>query len=130
MTTEQIERINKLCECGYGKTAIANELNISINTIKSYFKRKEVRNNNLKIKKCLYCGTDVIQREHRKMKKFCSDKCRMAWWKEHRNCINKRSAKTFVCPICKKEFRSYYEQKYCSRSCYGKSREVYHGKRN
>jgi endogenous inhibitor of DNA gyrase (YacG/DUF329 family) len=29
---------------------------------------------------CEFCGQSVRQSEHRKRKRFCSDKCRMSWW--------------------------------------------------
>ena len=32
--------------------------------------------------KCEYCGIRIEQEPGRKAKKFCSDKCRTAWWKK------------------------------------------------
>ena len=122
MTTEQKESIIELNNSGYGKTYISRKLNISINTIKSFYKRNNIRSIKSDAKKCLYCGADVKQMPHRKVKKFCSDKCRMKWWNEHRSQINKKSASKYICPICKNEFNSYSARKYCSRLCYGISK--------
>ena len=66
-----------LDERGYGPTAISYELEISINTIKSYIRRHPSMKN---ASRCLYCGKVISQTKGRKVKKFCSDRCRSAYW--------------------------------------------------
>ena len=129
MTDKQKQQVLELHSKGYGQSAIAKQLNISINTLKSFFKRndiKRIQKDKPKSVNCLYCDAEIKQTSHKKAKKFCSDKCRMAWWKEHRNCVKQKSVKTFICPICGKEFTAYADRTYCSRLCYGKSKGVSH----
>ena len=49
-------------------------------------------------------------------KQFCSDKCRLQWWHEHRD-SSKRAAK-HICPECNRVFSTDRTQKYCSHECY------------
>lgn len=46
----------------------------------------------------------------------------MTWWNSHRDAVNKKAYRTFVCEYCGKEFTSYATdtRKYCSRECYFK----------
>lgn len=58
-----------------------------------------------------------------KTKIFCSDKCRIAWWKSHTSEMKRRNPNVALCNYCKCEF-TYYgnrQRKYCSRDCYLKS---------
>ena len=68
------------------------------------------------------CDKPIYQPPGRKPKLFCSDKCRMTWWNSHRDAVNKKAYRTFVCEYCGKEFTSYATdtRKYCSRECYFK----------
>ncbi len=52
--------------------------------------------------------------------KFCSDKCRMAWWKAHPDQLNRKAIYHMVCAHCGQPFDSYgnSHRKYCSRACY------------
>lgn len=43
----------------------------------------------------------------RKLKKFCSDKCRMKWWNTHQYLIKKEANYNIVCRNCGKQFVSY-----------------------
>lgn len=86
MTDLEKIKINELKNKGYGYKKIATELSLSQNTVKSYLKRtnvddkREEENSSV----CLFCGKAVIQNEHRKIKKFCSDKCRYNWHNSHK----------------------------------------------
>ncbi|MBP5579938.1 MAG: hypothetical protein J6X56_10810 [Ruminococcus sp.] len=103
---ERIELI-KMKNEGRKYREMAIELNISESAIKSFFKRN--KNN------CPICGALVEGR------KFCSDKCRSAWWRKH-------SHKTigmleYSCISCGKKFYAFpsKQRKYCSKQCYGKA---------
>lgn len=74
-------KIEELRKKGYGYKKIASSLDMSPNTVKSYLRRRSLAEN--AIIKCQFCGVGVRQNPHRKTKKFCSDKCRMAWWNAH-----------------------------------------------
>ncbi|MBQ8961564.1 MAG: RNA polymerase subunit sigma-70 [Ruminococcus sp.] len=130
MNAEQKCRITELRQSGLGYKAISEQLDISINTVKSYCQRHHLQRQTKSIKEnilfCLHCGKEVPQTPHRKAKKFCCDKCRMAWWTEHSAIIHKKSQQEYICPICGNPFLAYKSKmrKYCSRICYGKSKGV------
>lgn len=77
MTKYERRELERLFRDGYGPTAIANEMGISVNTIKSYIRRLPSMKN---ASHCLYCGRTISQAEGRKVKKFCSDRCRSQYW--------------------------------------------------
>ena len=73
-TCSEIERLRL---DGYGPTAIADELYLSVNTVKSHIRRRPDIPNTIY---CLNCGRPVPQNEGRKMKKYCCDRCRSSYW--------------------------------------------------
>lgn len=101
-------KILKLKAKGYTYKRIADELNISEGSVKSFLNRK--------IEICLFCYTPVIG------KKYCSDKCRMAWWRAHPH--KTKSMIECRCEECHKKFFAYPSKarKFCSKECYGKSK--------
>ncbi|MDU1042584.1 MAG: DUF2116 family Zn-ribbon domain-containing protein, partial [Clostridiales bacterium] len=106
---------------------IAKEINISVNTIKSYCKRHGLGGTKTcdeDTSHCEYCGKPVIQKPGRKKKRFCSDKCRNTWWNNHKNMINHKAIYEFTCKQCGKDFSAYgnSNRKFCSHSCYIKNR--------
>jgi len=135
MTNLQKQRIATLRTQGESYAAIADTLGISRNTIKSYCRRNNLGTENIKEQPtsiaedvCANCGHPLIQMPGAKKKRFCSDKCRMAWWAKHPEAVNRKAVYEFVCPICKTEFESYgnAHRKYCSRACFGLSRRARH----
>lgn len=60
---------------------IANQLQLSINTVKSFYRRNAKTKSQFET--CMHCGKPIVQTEHKRQKKFCSDKCRNAWWSAH-----------------------------------------------
>lgn len=131
ITKEQKERIRDLRSQGLGYTKVARLVGISENTIKSYCRRNGISRENpvaeQRIERphfCKYCGRVVDQAPGRKEKKFCSDKCRMAWWNNNLNLVNRKAVYQFVCPGCGKEFSVYgnKNRKYCSHECYIRDR--------
>ena len=131
MTDEQKQAIASMRDSGVPITSIAQQLGLSVNTIKSYCKRHGIRSGNQSSKNilfCLQCHKEIPQAEHRKEKKFCSNKCRQLWWAENTALIPRDSQIERICPVCKTSFLSYKSKHriYCSRTCYGKSKEVYH----
>lgn len=121
MTELQKQQIQRLrCE-GNGYKKIAQMLDLSENTVKSFCKR----NNAISAEfTCLQCSQTLKQTPNHKAKKFCSDSCRMAWWNAHPELVKRKSYYDFTCEICRKSFKSYgnSNRKYCSRACYGKSK--------
>ena len=132
MKPEQKNMIQDLRNSGCGYKEISEQLQISINTVKSYCKRHDLtstkKRNSGSVRFCLQCGNEIKQEQHRKTKKFCSDRCRMIWWREHSSLLRTPSKQTFICPVCHEAFSAYSstKQKYCSRLCYARSREAAH----
>ncbi len=134
MTNQQKEKIREMRENGLSYANISSVLCISENTVKSYCRRNGISGvvtNAVVLPDfsfCRQCNKPLTRSAGAKMKKFCSDKCRMAWWNAHPEVVNRKAIYTFVCQACGKEFKSYgnKQRKYCSRACYGKYKVVYH----
>jgi hypothetical protein len=69
---------------------------------------------------CRQCGSHIDQTPGRKVKRFCSSRCRMRWWHAHKSQMNRRTANASKCAGCGSLFDNYGHsgQKYCSRACY------------
>jgi len=122
MTALEKMMIQDLQRKGYGYKKIATELNLPVNSVKSYC-RRHGEDEILPVGMCPQCGRTVVQKPHRKQKKFCSDKCRMAWWKEHPDSIQRKEPFEFRCACCGVSFTSRSSKRvYCSKDCYAKGR--------
>lgn len=120
--------IKQLRQMGYSYKAIAEKLDVSINTVKSYCRRNNLgEKNNANEGQCAMCGAALTHVPHKKKKKFCSDACRMKWWNENKHLINRKSKIELKCGMCGKVFSAYgkAERKYCSHDCYIKARFGY-----
>lgn len=125
MTKEQKALIVKLRDQGMTFAAIAKKLDISVNSIKSFYRRNGNASNTLNDENqlcCKECGKPIAQPFGTREKKFCSDKCRMLWWNTHRSEVKLRSAERCKCSCCGKVFQAYAHRKFCSRDCYFKMR--------
>ena len=135
MTDRQKESIKQMRNDGFGYTTISRELNISLNTVKSFCKannlagyRAKKKNilANEKFNYCLNCGVTLIQTKGKKQKKFCCDKCRYQWWNRpiNKNNNSRNNFKEYICPTCNTKFKVYGNttRKYCSHACYIKAR--------
>lgn len=110
-----------------GKSAgdIALILHLSPNTVRSHIRRHPDIPGT---RRCMTCGAYVGQPTGKRVKKFCSDACRMAWWNSHTDAINRKAYYTLVCEECGKEFVSYgnNRRKFCYRACYLTNRRKKH----
>lgn len=122
MTAHEEQQIKALQAQGYGYKKIATVLGMPINTIKSYCRRQSQKEDPVEHEKglCQNCGAAVNQSPSRKEKKFCSDKCRVAWWKKHHANHKTAAQQKIACSVCGKTFICYpsTKKKYCSRACY------------
>ncbi|MET3643864.1 RNA polymerase subunit sigma-70 [Streptococcus gallinaceus] len=122
MNTEEKEKIKELRIKGMGYREISSNMNISLNTIKSYCKRNGLGNEkgSENISSSEFCGKAIYQNRKRKKKRFCSDSCRNAWWNKHKDAVNKKANYELVCKNCKNVFTSYGNKgrKFCSHACY------------
>ena len=134
MTPQQKEKIIRMRREGFSYASISKDLGMSENTVKSFFRRNNfgiagattgVQNDGIL---CRLCGTLLTQTAGVKPKRYCSDKCRLTWWNQHPEAVNRKAIYTFICPICGREFESYgnKHRKYCSRTCYGRSKAGHH----
>ncbi len=115
------KEIEKLRLEGLGYKKIASELNISINTVKSYCRTNNLTSEFLnKQSVCKECGKPILQKDKTKTIKFCSDVCRRNWWNANRIKLNRKTMQTHTCRFCSKEFKAYSKdkRKYCSHDCY------------
>ena len=129
MTDKQKTQIIKLRAAGYGYGKIAQQLGISVNTVKSFCRRKCVNEETAsksslvlsgKVTRCENCGQEIHQVAKQKPRRFCSDACRNQWWNSHLNLVKRKANYTLRCRHCGKVFQVYgdRERKYCSRECY------------
>lgn len=109
MNQIQKEKITELRNSGLTYKNISRAVGLSESAVKSFFSRK-----NKSV--CAMCKVEITGK-----KRFCSDKCRMLWWRKHPH-ITAKMTET-VCIVCGKKFYSYpsKHRKYCSKKCYGQS---------
>ena len=119
MTTEQIIQINNLRNEGKGYRTIASELNMPVNSVKSWCRRHPLKAAG---EICLQCGAEIHSLPHKRKRKFCTDECRNRWWSEHpEKRINGKYQHS--CKFCGTHFtNSRIKADYCSRVCYAKAR--------
>lgn len=112
---------------GKSYSAIAEILDMSINTVKSYCRRNDLggrAGSNKKLaalgKGCKQCGGVLIQTPGAKPRKFCKPLCRSTWWAAHPHEIQQKAVYHFTCPNCASAFTAYGNKgrKYCSHACY------------
>lgn len=125
MTDAQKKQIENLRNVGYGYKRIAEQMELSENTVKTYCRRHDLggiraMRGSAKKNVCRCCGVPVEQQPGRKEKKFCSDSCRNKWWNSHLDKVERKANYEFICPCCKKPFTAYgnKNRKYCSHECY------------
>jgi len=130
MTDEQRETIIAMRGKGCSYTVIAEIMDLSINTVKSYCQRnglgEQYVQGTRKTDKtvCPCCGKflDVLART--KPRRFCSDRCRQRWWFTHPEQRKKSSLFHYTCANCGKGFSAYGNdhRKYCCHECYVSAR--------
>lgn len=81
MTETQKKRALNLREREYSYAKISKEIDVPESTIKSFFRRinhiPDMKFESI----CYHCGKQIEFVPHRKFRKFCSGKCRVAWWR-------------------------------------------------
>ena len=115
------QRVLELRDKGLTYRDISHIENMPLGSVKSICARKKEP---LLISRCIYCGKSITSIKGRRQKKFCNDKCRMAWWNSHRDLISIKKHYRFTCKNCGRRFTSHTQKnrKYCSHPCYLESR--------
>lgn len=131
MTYEQKERIRHMRVEGLSYARIAETLCVSENTVKSFCRRNNlggVSKGRTEGVVCRQCAAPLLRTVGAKRKKFCRDQCRMMWWNNHPEAVQRKAFYPYTCAFCGSLRQSYgnKKRKYCSRTCYGKSRAVRH----
>lgn len=84
MTNELKERIIKLRSEGKSYGEIAKLTNLSKNTVATILRRQSIKTSC----NCPVCGKTLKQTPGHRQKKFCSDECRMKYWRNHKDELN------------------------------------------
>ena len=137
MTPVQKETVYNLRLQGLGYKAIARELLLSVDAVKSYCKRHHLTGPPEAVQKnvqvieeqhglCPHCKQPIRQKKRGRSKLFCCDDCRYAWWKAHPEISSKSETALYpyTCEYCRKKCTTYgnKNRKYCSHDCYIKAR--------
>ena len=137
MTEEQGIQIIKLRGQGLGYKQIANMVNLSRDSVRSYCKHRgltgyvsAVRVNMNELMKsgkaCGFCGGPMKAAATGRPRRFCSEECRRRYWKGHRDEVKKSEKATYirVCPYCGETFEAYGNKtrKFCCHDHYVKYR--------
>lgn len=122
MTNAQKAIIADLQKRGFGYKKISTLTGIALSAVKSHCQRHPITPEE---SKCPVCGKELVQLPHKKKKTFCSDKCRLTWWKQHSEVINRKTFTTHICKHCNCSFTSYGNsaRTYCSRDCFNAARK-------
>ena len=127
VTQQQKEQISKLRASGASFGKIASALGVSINTVKSYCQRNPISAEAAPAPKtpsntdrCPQCNAMLEQSPGHRQKRFCSPKCRMAWWSAHPEQMVRKNLSRVECLHCGKVFLQYGNRprKFCSQICY------------
>lgn len=95
MTDLQKEKITELRKNGESISSIAEKMNLSVNSVKSFCRRKTVT----PVKNgCKRCGAELVNTPGHRQKTFCSAICRQKYWQENSGLINHISFVTLTCP--------------------------------
>ena len=133
VTALQEAQIRQLRSQGMGYRNMANQLNLSRDTVRNYCKtnnlngyREAVQANIQRMMEddnvCSYCGAELKQPKTGRKKHFCNEVCRRKWWNQNRDKINVSpdAIYAFTCKRCGKQFTAYGNpnRQYCSHKCY------------
>ena len=117
MTNDKKAKIIAMRKSGLSYAQIAEDLSISINTIKTFCRRnRNITDSGIAV--CKQCGAKIKIQDKCKPKQFCSDRCRAAWW--YANNGKRKTEYHLQCANCGREFVSVGSKarKYCSHECY------------
>lgn len=132
MTEEQKKQIRSFRTAGMGYKRISAALDIPLGTVKSFCRRDEadmlaimgyeaVEQSESQSAKpvCLRCGKPVIRIPGRKKRRFCSEACRVAYWRTQ----ERSDSEQILCAGCGKPLCGLdRHRKFCSHACYIHSR--------
>ena len=118
MTSNEKKQADMLRDQRLTYVQIAEKMGLGVSTVKMYFQRKTPSDH---IGICPQCKKP-LGKDAPSKKRFCSDKCRVKWWIEHPEQLSNQQQHLHRCPVCGKGFYSFKPAKFCSPSCYHRSR--------
>ena len=114
MTEKEKRTILDMRAAGKQYKEISAVLGIEVSALKVFVHRQKQPG----VRKCAMCGKRLPDKA-RASQRFCSVKCKNAWWKKHPNEDENDKRVVRACASCGKQFISYNpNSKYCSRDCY------------
>ena len=114
MTEKEKRTILDMRAAGKQYKEISAELGIEVSALKVFMHRQKHKD----VRRCEQCKK-VLPKDARKTRRFCSMKCKNAWWKKHPNQDGNDKRIEHACASCGRQFISYNQNsKYCSRDCY------------
>jgi rRNA maturation endonuclease Nob1 len=120
MTDKDKKHLAELRDQGYTYQQIAEASGIGLSSVKMFFKRNNTPADDSGL--CAQCKKR-LEKDAPKKKRFCSEKCRIKWWAEHPEQLSNAREHQYKCPFCGKVFYSYKPAKFCSLTCYHRSRQ-------
>lgn len=126
MTNNEKADILKMRFDGCSYAQIAEKVQISENTIKSFCRRQRNNKNivqnveSVNYDSCNFCHEPLTHLPKKRRKKFCSNQCRIKFWYQNLDKSQVKSKHFLVCASCTKEFKSYgnKSRRYCCHKCY------------
>lgn len=126
MTGNERAAIERMRRSGLSYQEIADNLAIRKEAVRSYCRNHDINPDMDAIPDkavCPVCGKLLKNTSRRgRRRRFCSDRCRMEWWKSHpsEKGHDIGRIRVYRCTGCGKPFRGYgsVERKYCSHECY------------
>ena len=121
MNILQKAQIERMRASGIGFKEISQRTSIPVSTIKSFCYRHAVQDTSAEPEGafCPQCGQPV-PKMHFKPRRFCSDACRVQYWRQHPEEMKNHSTVECRCQQCGNPFYDYAGRgrKYCSHPCY------------
>ena len=109
MTNHQKNEIERMRRQGSTPAAIAEAMHLPLATIRSYIYRHPLKEQETV---CPNCGASILaENRGKKKRRFCSDSCRMAWWNNNQDQINRQAYYPLKCHHCGKDFMSYAKKR-------------------
>lgn len=126
MTEKEVEAVVRLQGYGLDCRAIAEITGVNREALKTFVRRHPIQS----VKPidtdgyCRNCGRPLSYTVGHRIRLFCDQSCRMAYWNSHRDRVSRKKWKDYVCLTCGQPFKSYGSRprKYCGRKCYHESR--------
>lgn len=104
MTDLEKEKISALRSQGYGYATIAKSVGLKKDAVVAFCRKagltgtKASDNSRISLDTdfCPQCGVPLKQTPSRKIIRFCSDKCHVAWWNSHPEAVKRKAMYSFM----------------------------------